>query len=109
MDPLPEVLIRRRRPAVMAGFLLPNGVLRLVPLLAAGAALPDPARLSRRYHRVLETVVRAYPTYWYGLCHARFKDTVAYPGGSRVSRETSRLPAPARSHVSRETVPIKSI
>jgi lauroyl/myristoyl acyltransferase len=108
MDPLPEILVQRHRPAVMAGFLLPNGIFRLVPLLAEGAALPDPSRLSRRYHRVLETVVRAHPTYWYGLCHARFKDTVAYPGGRRVSRETSRPKLPAKPHVSRETHTAKS-
>jgi lauroyl/myristoyl acyltransferase len=103
MDPLPEVLVRRCRPAVMAGFLLPDGMLRLVSLLPSGTALPDPALLSRRYHRVLETVVRAYPTHWYGLCHARFKDTVSYPGGRIVSRETSRQKPRAKIHVSRET------
>jgi len=103
MDPLPEVLVRRRRPAVMAGFLLPDGTLRLVPLLRAGSDLDDPSLLSRRYHRVLETLIRAYPTYWYGLCHARFKDKAIYPGGRKVSRETMRPQAPSRSHVSRET------
>lgn len=89
MDPLPEILVRRHRPAVMAGFLLPNGTLRLLPLLAAGSGLPDPSRLSRRFHRVLEVVIRAHPTHWYGLCHARFKDTLEYPGHRKVSRETS--------------------
>lgn len=103
MDPLPEVLVRRYRPAVMAGFLLPDGTLRLVSLLPSGSALPDPTRLSRRYHRVLEVVVRAYPTYWYGLCHARFKDTIGYPGGRIVSRETSRQKTRVKPHVSRET------
>lgn len=103
MDPLPEVLVRRYRPAVMAGFLLPDGTLRLVNLLPSGSALPDPTRLSRRYHRVLEAVVRAYPTYWYGLCHARFKDTIGYPGGRIVSRETSRQKRRVKPHVSRET------
>lgn len=103
MDPLPEVLVRRRRPAVIAGFLLPDGTLRLVPLQRAGSDLPDPSRLSRRYHRVLETVVRAHPTYWHGLCHARFKDTLTYPGGRQVSRETLRPLTLSRAHVSRET------
>ena len=105
MDPLPEILVRRLAPAVMAGFLLPDGTLRLVPLLKAGSALPDPSRLSRRFHRVLETLLRAHPTYGYGLCHARFKDTVSYPGRGRVSRETSRPTIhDSGRQVSRETL-----
>jgi lauroyl/myristoyl acyltransferase len=83
MDPLPEILVRRIRPSVTAGFVLPDGTLRLVPLMTAGASLPDPVRLSRRFHRVLETVIRAHPTYWYGLCHARFKDRISYPGTAK--------------------------
>lgn len=103
MDPLPEILVRRRRPAVMAGFLLPDGTLRLVPLLPAGSDRFHPVKLSRRYHRVLETVIRAHPTHWYGLCHARFKDTVEYPGRGKVSRETMSGNSASRSYVSRET------
>jgi hypothetical protein len=29
-------------------------------------------RLGRRYHRILECLVRAHPTSWYGLTHRRF-------------------------------------
>jgi lauroyl/myristoyl acyltransferase len=109
MDPLPEILVRRIRPAVMAGFLLPDGTWRLMQLMPAGTPLPDPARLSRRFHRALEAVVRAHPTYWFGLCHARFKDTVTYPGRRKVSRETL-APKPFSSQkVSRETsTPVSS-
>lgn len=103
MDPLPEVLVRRRAPAVFVGLLLPTGVFRLIQIHPAGARLPSPSHLSRRYHRVLETVVRAYPSYWYGLCHARLKDTLHYPGGRNVSRETSPGLPTILANVSRET------
>lgn len=103
MDPLPEILVRRHAPSVFVGFLLPTGVFRLVQIHFAGKALPSSSRLSYRYHRVLETVVRAYPAYWYGLCHARLKDTLDYPGGRIVSRETSSRPPSFLSNVSRET------
>jgi hypothetical protein len=29
-------------------------------------------KLGRRYHRVLECLVKAHPTSWYGLTHRRF-------------------------------------
>lgn len=103
MDPLPEILVRRHAPSVYVGFLLPTGVFRLVLIHSAGMPLPSPSRLSFRYHRVLETVVRAHPSYWYGLCHARLKDTLRYPGGRIVSRETSSRLEPFLSNVSRET------
>lgn len=103
MDPLPEVLVRRCAPVVFAGFLLPTGVFRLIQIHSAGKPLPFPSKLSRRYHQILETVVRAYPSYWYGLSHARLKDTLLYPGGRNVSRETSSIPKPFHANVSRET------
>lgn len=31
-------------------------------------------RLGRRYHRILECLIRAHPTSWYGLAHRRFLD-----------------------------------
>ncbi|MDB5103356.1 MAG: hypothetical protein JWP91_1045 [Fibrobacteres bacterium] len=67
-----------------------------------GAIAPtDPYRnLGRRYHRVLELLVRAFPTYWYGLAHKRFLDEVTYSSRSHVSRETS---GPSEVMVSRET------
>lgn len=40
--------------------------------LDPGAGSDEIYRLARRYHRVLECLVRAYPTYWYGLAHRRF-------------------------------------
>lgn len=101
MDPLPEILVRRSRPRVLVAFLLPSGSLRLFPIHGPGRPLSDPRRLSRRYHRLLETVVRAYPSFWYGLAHARFKDLLSYESPRDVSRET-----PIRSStadVSRET------
>lgn len=103
MDPLPEVLVRRHRPDVLVGFLLPTGSFRLARIHAAGSPLPDPGKLSRRYHRLLEVVVRAYPTAWYGLCHARFKDVLDYGSRRNVSRETFPFPAVFQPIVSRET------
>lgn len=37
MDPLPEILLRRYRPRVVVGFLLPSGCFRLVEILDPGA------------------------------------------------------------------------
>ena len=104
MDPLPEILVRRYSPVVIAGFLLPTGVLRLVQIHPEGRSLPSSHRLSRRYHRVLEIVVRAHPTSWYGLSHARLKDVLAYPNSRDVSRETSEPSGAFSSNVSRETM-----
>ncbi|GEM_PF-1710838 len=57
-------------------------------------------RLARRYHRVLEILIRAYPWCWYGFAHRRFKDQVAYEIDGSVSRET---PSRVSVLVSRET------
>jgi hypothetical protein len=108
MDPLPEILIRRHCPNVLTGFLLPDGTFRLITLSRESERLIDPRRLSRRFHRVLECLVRRHPTYWHGLCHARFKDSVAYPGGRKVSRETLGLRARSDRYVSRETATLRT-
>jgi hypothetical protein len=83
LNPLPCFLLSRHRCPAFFGVLLPGGTLRLVPLL-------DPARrgfdagwedrLARRYHRVLETLIRRHPTRWHGILHARFKTVEQYPG-----------------------------
>jgi hypothetical protein len=82
LDPLPFFLLARNPCPVYFGVLLPDGVLRLIPLLDASQALKDgwEARLARRYHRVLEALIRARPARWHGVLHARFKALGAYPG-----------------------------
>jgi lauroyl/myristoyl acyltransferase len=83
LNPLPLVLLENESCPVYFGIWLPGGELRLVPL---GARLHEPfdesarARLERRYHRVLEVLVRRHPQYWYGFLHARFKTLGAYRG-----------------------------
>ena len=60
----------------------------------------DPYRnLGRRYHRILECLVRAYPDHWYGLAHRRFAG--ATEGG--VQRVAHIVPSDPSHHVSRET------
>lgn len=103
MDPLPETLVRRLAPEVFVGFLLPSGEVRIFSILPPGSSLPNPGRLSSRYHRLLELVVRAHPTHWYGLCHARFKDTLDYGSDAFVSRETLEKISASGPYVSRET------
>jgi hypothetical protein len=56
--------------------------------------------LARRYHRVLEVLVRRHPTWWYGLAHRRFKEALNLSSPAKVSRETS---AGKEVMVSRET------
>lgn len=103
MDPLPETLVRRLGPEVFVSFLLPSGEVRIVSIHPPGSSLPNPGRLSSRYHRLLELVVRAHPTLWYGLCHARFKDTLNYGSATFVSRETFSPASVSDPYVSRET------
>ena len=104
VDPLPAFLLRHQSTPVFFGCLLPNGQLRLLQLAAAspGAPLPSlaPNRLARRYHRVLEFLIRRHPTWWYGFAHRRFRDASAPVAGSGVSRETL---VPSGVMVSRET------
>lgn len=85
LNPLPGFLLARVPAPVFFGVLLPDGTLRLVPLLAArqigGAGWEAREEiLARRYHRVLETLIRRHPTHWHGVLHARFKTLGAYPG-----------------------------
>jgi len=82
LNPLPFFLLAHRPCPVFFGVLLPGGTLRLVPLLRRF----DPGwedRLARRYHRVLETLIRRHPTHWFGALHARFKMTRVYEGHRR--------------------------
>jgi lauroyl/myristoyl acyltransferase len=82
LNPLPFFLLARDPCPVHFGVLLPDGTLRLIPLLdpsrLRGAGWED--RLARRYHRVLETLVRRHPAHWHGILHARFKTVESYPG-----------------------------
>jgi lauroyl/myristoyl acyltransferase len=75
MDPLPPFLIRHRDCPVWFGAILPDGTFRLLLLHPGAGPLPtsDPTgRIARRYHRVLELLIRRHPTWWYGLAHRRF-------------------------------------
>ncbi|MBW8888943.1 MAG: lysophospholipid acyltransferase family protein [Fibrobacteres bacterium] len=92
VDPLPLFLLRHRSVEVWFGTLLPDGTFRLL-LLAAPTASPSvsltPARLARRYHRVLEVLIRMHPTWWYGMAHRRFLESPPLKSLAGVSRETS--------------------
>jgi KDO2-lipid IV(A) lauroyltransferase len=79
LNPLPVFLLRHRACPVYFGVLLPGGTLRLVPLLREIGGDWE-QRLARRYHRVLETLIRRHPHHWYGFFHARFKNLGPYPG-----------------------------
>jgi lauroyl/myristoyl acyltransferase len=79
MNPLPLFALRHNPCPVVFGAILPGGPLRLVPLLSDFRDGWE-GKLIRRYHRVLECLVRAHPDRWYGFFHARFKDCVDYPG-----------------------------
>jgi hypothetical protein len=85
LNPLPFFLLDRAPCPVFFGVLLPNGTLRLIPLLTRFDQGWE-NRLSRRYHRVLEALIRRYPTRWYGALHARFKMTRAYVGHRRTMK-----------------------
>jgi hypothetical protein len=100
VDPLPAFFVRHPTVPVWIGVLLPKGNFRLL-LLASPTSMSHPtsARLARRYHRVLEVLVRSHPTWWYGMTHRRFLETgLNFQAG--VSRETSVAP---ELMVSRET------
>ncbi len=83
MNPLPCFILKHRRCPVYFGAVLPDGELRLISLLSRHDVEGE-EKLARRYHRVLETLVRRHPGFWYGFFHARFKNIAPYPG-HRVS------------------------
>jgi lauroyl/myristoyl acyltransferase len=90
VDPLPLFLLRHRSVAVWFGTMLPDGTLRLLLLADPSATLsdsPTSTRLARRYHRVLEVLIRKHPTWWYGMAHRRFLESPPFPSPG-VSRET---------------------
>lgn len=106
INPLPLFLFQNSLSPVFFGVLLPTGEFRLIQLfhprksytdlfhahpphsihaLPLSSPLPlanrrrlSPDRLARRYHRVLEILVRAHPAFWYGLTHRRFRDQISY-------------------------------
>lgn len=91
VDPLPDFLLRHRKVPVWFGALLPDGTFRLLLLSSpATARLPLAShRLARRYHRVLELLIRRHPTWWYGMAHRRFLEAPRAGFNTSVSRETS--------------------
>ncbi len=93
LNPLPFFLLRKHPCPVYFGVLSPGGALRLVLLLDPVRGFRDgwEDRLARRYHRVLETLVRARPAQWHGILHARFKTLGKYPG------HRSSPPTPGKS------------
>jgi lauroyl/myristoyl acyltransferase len=78
LNPLPLALLEKEPCPVYFGVWLPGNELRIIPL--------GRTHLERRYHRILETLVKRHPTYWYGFLHARFKTLGAYPGHRREGR-----------------------
>ena len=89
MNPLPLFLLSHRPCPAYFGIILPNGRLRLVMLLKRFDGNWQ-QRLTQRYHRVLETLIRKHPGYWYGFLHARFKHSATYPGHRvRLSEKTT--------------------
>ena len=95
MNPLPIFILNHRPCPVYFGVLLPKGGLRLIPLLTRFEANAE-RKLMRRYHRVLETLVRAHPELWYGFYHARFKNIASYPGHRHAPFSSRRIPDSAR-------------
>ena len=79
MNPLPLFLLAHCPCPVYFGILLPGGNVRLLSLLSRFEGYRE-EQLIRRYHRVLEILVRARPELWYGFFHARFKNIAFYPG-----------------------------
>ncbi len=79
MNPLPYFLLRRHPCPVFFGVPLPDGSWRLLPLLRTREKGWE-KKLTRRYHRVLEVLIRRHPEYGYVFFHARFKNLAPYPG-----------------------------
>lgn len=87
MDALAPFLQNKTHVPVYFGALLPSGQFRIVRLFSpkhptqktvTGDLDLAPEKLSRRYNRVLEILVRAHPSFWYGFAHRRFKDQIKY-------------------------------
>jgi len=106
VNPLPFFLLKYHPCSVYFGAMLPGGKVRLVRLMQgasegrkgfsgnrAGNGVNREDTLIRRYHRVLETLVRQHPEYWYGFFHARFKNVAAYPGHRPASSHSSHSSA----------------
>lgn len=85
LDPLPFFLLEKVPCPVWFGVKFSGGRVRLI-LLMTRFDNGWQARLERRYHRVLELLVRRAPARWYGFLHARFKNLGVYPG-HRGNRE----------------------
>ena len=100
LDPLPFFLTGHLPVNVLFGALLPNGQIRLVQIANPLRGKKPFSQLGRRYHRVLEILVRAHPHLWYGLAHSRFREVADYSLSRDVSRETM---AASEVMVSRET------
>ncbi len=79
LNPLPFFLLEREPCPVWFGVRLHGGELRLVRLLDRFRPGWE-VRLQRRYHRVLELLVRREPAHWFGFLHARFKNLGPYDG-----------------------------
>ncbi len=79
LNPLPFFLLRHHPCPVFFGVFLPGGNLRLIRILPEIEGAWE-RKLIRRYHRVLETLIRMHPQFWYGFFHARFKNIAPYPG-----------------------------
>jgi lauroyl/myristoyl acyltransferase len=79
LNPLPFSLLKNEPCPVYCGVWLPGNELRFI-LLSSRFDGDWQGRLERRYHRVLETLIRRHPQYWYGFLHARFKTLGPYPG-----------------------------
>ncbi len=100
MKPLPNFLLKNFSSAepdpsthpeaipaltIFFGVLLPQGKFRIFQILSSNSnrirnpnSIPNPKKLARRYHRILEILIRQYPDFYYGLAHRRFKDSTPY-------------------------------
>ncbi len=96
MNPLPEFLLGHRPCPVYFGVLLPGNHLRLMPLLSTFEGNWE-TKLTQRYHRVLEILIRKHPEYYYGFFHARFKNAAIYPGHRRQAQSAASLLLPLPS------------
>ncbi len=88
-DPLPGWLMGHLGPdlAIYAGYLQPDGKVRLLCLHTPDGSREIEARKTElegrvlaRYHRWLEAVTRRHPGYAYWMLHRRFGATIITPG-----------------------------